>query len=90
MSLKPTLQLDRDTDERLTKAEALDFLSKLFTLINTDDSDCKIDVDELLQLLDELEVPWDHQLAVKMLLDQVCEFFSELDLLDNAHCSLRS
>merc|ERR1719151_406050 len=63
-------KLDRDTDERLTKAEALDFLSKLFTLINTDDSDCKIDVDELLQLLDELEVPWDHQLAVKMLLDQ--------------------
>ena len=90
MSLKPTLQLDRDTDERLTKAEALDFLSKLFTLINTDDSDCKIDVDELLQLLDELEVTWDHQLAVKMLLDQVCEFFSGLDLLDNAHCSLRS
>ena len=90
MSLKPTLQLDRDTDERLTKAEALDFLSKLFTLINADDSDCKIDVDELLQLLDELEVPWDYQLAVKMLLDQVCEFFSGLDLLDNAHCSLRS
>ena len=90
MSLKPTLQLDRDTDERLTKAEALDFLSKLFTLINIDDSDCKIDVDELLQLLDELEVTWDHQLAVKMLLDQVCEFFSGLDLLDNAHCSLRS
>ena len=90
MSLKPTLQLDRDTDERLTKAEALDFLSKLFTLINTDDSDCKIDVDELLQLLDELEVTWDHQLAVKMLLDQVCEFFSGLDLLDNARCSLRS
>ena len=87
--MKPTLQLDRDTDERLTKAEALDFLSKLFTLINTDDSDCKIDVDELLQLLDELEVPWDYQLAVKMLLDQVCEFFSGLDLLDNAHCSLR-
>ena len=88
--MKPTLQLDRDTDERLTKAEALDFLSKLFTLINTDDSDCKIDVDEILQLLDELEVTWDHQLAVKMLLDQVCEFFSGLDLLDNAHCSLRS
>ena len=68
----------------------MDFLSKLFTLINTDDSDCKIDVDELLQLLDELEVTWDHQLAVKMLLDQVCEFFSGLDLLDNARCSLRS
>merc|ERR1712210_227876 len=41
-------KLDRDTDERLTKAEALDFLSKLFTLINIDDSDCKIDVKMLL------------------------------------------
>ena len=82
------MQLDRDTDERLTKAEALDFLSKLFTLINNDDSDCKIDVDELLQLLDVLEVPWDHQLAVKMVLDHVSEFFSGLDVL--AHCSLRS
>merc|ERR1712037_538035 len=71
-------KLDRDTDERLTKAEALDFLSKLFTLINTDDSDCKIDVDELLQLLDELEVPWDYQLAVKMLLDQELTLASHL------------
>merc|ERR1712037_46026 len=71
-------KLDRDTDERLTKAEALDFLSKLFTLINIDDSDCKIDVDELLQLLDELEVPWDHQLAVKMVLDQELSLVSHL------------
>merc|ERR1711934_1066669 len=71
-------KLDRDTDERLTKAEALDFLSKLFTLINIDDSDCKIDVDELLQLLDELEVPWDYQLAVKMLLDQELTLVSHL------------
>merc|ERR1712037_956558 len=71
-------KLDRDTDERLTKAEALDFLSKLFTLINADDSDCKIDVDELLQLLDELEVPWDYQLAVKMLLDQELTLVSHL------------
>merc|ERR550525_2105145 len=65
-------KLDRDTDERLTKAEALDFISKLFTLINTD-SDCKIDVNEVLELLNGLEVPWDHQLAVKMVLDQVRE-----------------
>merc|ERR1711934_958959 len=71
-------KLDRDTDERLTKAEALDFLSKLFTLINTDDSDCKIDVDELLQLLAVLEVPWDHQLAVKMVLDQELSLVSHL------------
>merc|ERR1712037_795738 len=71
-------KLDRDTDERLTRAEALDFLSKLFTLINIDDSDCKIDVDELLRLLTVLEVPWDHQLAVKMLLDQEPTLVSHL------------
>jgi len=70
-------KLDRDTDERLTKAEALDFVSKLFTLINTD-SDCKIDVNEVLQLLNELEVPWDQQLAVKMLLNQELSLVSYL------------
>ena len=74
----------------MTKAEALDFLSKLFTIINAKDSDCKIDADEVLQLLDVLKVPWDHQLAVKMVLDQVSGLFSVMDLLDNAHCSLRS
>ena len=66
----------------MTKAEALDFISKLFTLINTD-SDCKIDVNEVLELLNGLEVPWDYQLAVKMLLDQVRKWFSGLGLLDN-------
>jgi len=71
-------KLDRDTDERLTKAEALDFLSKLFTLINAKNSDCKIDADEVLQLLDVLEVPWDQQLAVKMILDQELTLMSHL------------
>jgi len=70
-------KLDRDTDERLTKAEALDFISKLFTLINTD-SDCKIDVNEVLELLNGLEVPWDYQLAVKMVLDQELSLVSHL------------
>ena len=79
-------QLDRDKDERLTEAEALDFISKLFTVINNDpdndtvinkdqkndtNSDCKIDANKVLKLLEVLEVPWDHQLAVKLVLDQV-------------------
>ena len=61
----------------MTQAEALDFLSKLFTVINNNDpdndkdADCKIDVNEVLRLLKVLQVPWDHQLAVKLFLDQV-------------------
>ena len=84
-SLNPP-QLDRDKDERLTQAEALDFLSKLFTVINNNDpdndndADCKIDVNEVLRLLKVLQVPWDHQLAVKLFLDQVSCVW---DLLDN-------
>ena len=55
----------------LTHGEALDFLSKLFTLINIPETDCKIDVNEVLRFLEVLGVPWDHQLAVKLVLDQV-------------------
>ena len=68
--------MDRDTDKRLTKAEALDFMTRLFTLIDSKGSsaDCKIDVQEVLQLFDQpanpLEVPWDYRLALKILLDQ--------------------
>ena len=79
-------QLARDKAERLAQAEALDFISKLFTLINNDpdndtvinndqkndtNSDCKIDANKVLKLLEVLEVPWDYQLAVKLVLDQV-------------------
>ena len=65
------MQLDRDHDEMLTHGEALDFLSKLFTLINVPETDCKIDVNEVLRFLEVLGVPWDHQLAVKLVLNQV-------------------
>ena len=75
--------MDRDTDERLTKAEALDFMTRLFTLIDSKGSsaDCKIDANEVLELFDQprnpLEVPWDYRLALKMFLDQVrCLLYS--------------
>ena len=55
----------------LTHGEALDFLSKLFTLINVPETDCKIDVNEVLRFLEVLGVPWDRQLAVKLFLNQV-------------------
>ena len=58
-------------------AEALDFMTKLFTLIDSKGSsaDCKICVAEILKIFDQptnpLEVPWDYRLALKMFLDQV-------------------
>ena len=58
----------------LTHGEALDFLSKLFTLINVPETDCKIDVNEVLRFLEVLGVPWDRQLAVKLVLTQVTCF----------------
>ena len=54
----------------------MDFLNKIFSMIDNVKSsagtsvDCKVDVDEVVQLLNLLEVPWDYQLAVKMVLDQ--------------------
>ena len=71
------MQLDRDHDEMLTHGEALDFLSKLFTLINVPETDCKIDVNEVLRFLEVLGVPWDRQLAVKLVLTQVTFFWDE-------------
>jgi len=76
--------LDRDTDERLSKSEALDFLNKIFSMIDNAKSssgtsvDCKVDVDEVVELLNLLEVPWDYQLAVKMVLDQELTLISHL------------
>ena len=61
----------------LTHGEALDFLSKLFTLINVPETDCKIDVNEVLRFLEVLGVPWDRQLAVKLVLTQVTFFWDE-------------
>ena len=71
-----------DTDKRLTKVEAMDFMTRLFTLIESKGSsaDCKIDVAEVLELFvqptNPLEVPWDYRLALKILLDQVSCFLS--------------
>ena len=71
-----------DTDKRLTKVEAMAFMTRLFTLIDSKGSnaDCKIDVAEVLELFDQptnpLEVPWDYRLALKILLDQVSCFLS--------------
>ena len=59
------------------RVDAMVFITRLFTLIESKGSsaDCKIDVAEVLELFDQptntLEVPWDYRLALKILLDQV-------------------
>jgi len=69
--------LDRNTDEKLAKEEALDFIRRLFTIIDSD-SDCHITTDEVVALLKDVEVTWDNQLAARMLLQQYLTLTSSI------------
>ena len=69
--------LDRNTDEKLAKEEALDFIRRLFTMIDSD-SDCHITTDEVVALLKDVEVTWDNQLAARMLLQQYLTLTSSI------------
>ena len=70
-------KLDRNTDEKLAKEEALDFIRRLFTMIDSD-SDCHITTDEVVALLKDVEVTWDNQLAARMLLQQYLTLTSSI------------
>jgi len=69
--------LDRNTDEKLAKDEALDFIRRLFTIIDSD-SDCHITTGEVVALLKDVGVSWDHQLAVRMVLQQYLTLASSI------------
>merc|ERR1711990_903941 len=69
--------LDRNTDEKLAKEEALDFIRRLFTMIDSD-SDCHITTDEVVALLKDVEVTWDNQLAARMVLQQYLTLTSSI------------
>jgi len=62
-------QLDRNMDDKLSREEAIDFIRRTFILIDFN-SDCYIDVDEIVHVLRMVEIPWDYQLAVKLILEQ--------------------
>jgi Ca2+-binding EF-hand superfamily protein len=67
--------LDRNKDEALSRDEASDFIRRIFSVIDTN-SDCHIDSDEVVAMLARFEVPWDQQLAVKMLMEQYLSLVS--------------
>merc|ERR1711990_225669 len=69
--------LDRNTDEKLAKEEALVFIRRLFTMIDSD-SDCHITTDEVVALLKDVEVTWDNQLAARMVLQQYLTLTSSI------------
>ena len=61
--------LDSNRDEKLADTEAEDFLLRIFSIIDKD-SDCHISADEVVALLQQVGVRPDHQLAVRMILEQ--------------------
>ena len=61
--------LDSNRDEKLADTEAEDFLLRIFSIIDKD-SDCHISADEVVALLQRVGVRPDHQLAVRMILEQ--------------------
>jgi Ca2+-binding EF-hand superfamily protein len=69
--------LDQDKDEALTRDEALNFIHRTFDAIDTN-TDCHIDSDEVVALLQRVGVPWDLKLAVKMLLEQYLTLASHI------------
>jgi len=69
--------LDRNTDERWARDEAMDFIRRLFTMIDSD-SDCHITTDEVVALLKDVGVTWDQQLAVRLLLQQYLTLASSI------------
>ena len=69
--------LDRNTDEKLAMDEAMDFIRRLFTMIDSD-LNCHITTDEVVSLLKDVGVIWDQQLAVRLLLQQYLTLASSI------------
>merc|ERR1719184_272217 len=60
-------RLDVDQDEQLTLREAKDFLERTFTILDTN-SDCKIDIEEIVNLVTSLGMSQSYGLAVEPIL----------------------
>jgi hypothetical protein len=70
-------KVDKNKDEKLTQEEALDSLKRTFSIIDSN-SDCFIDEDEVVGLLEMLNVPENIQLAVRLVLKQYLTLGSSL------------
>jgi len=62
-------QVDRNKDERLSRGEAMDFLRRTFSLIDSN-KDCSITEEEVVAALARIQVPSDQQLAISLILKQ--------------------
>merc|ERR1711962_97766 len=60
-------RLDVDQNEELTLKEAKDFLERTFTILDTN-SDCKIDIEEIVTLVTSLGMSQSYGLAVETIL----------------------
>jgi len=60
-------RLDVDQNEELTLKEAMDFLERTFTILDTN-SDCKIDIEEIVTLVTSLGMSQSYGLAVETIL----------------------
>merc|ERR1712080_705591 len=60
-------KMDRNKDERLTQYEAVDFIKRTFDIIDSNE-DCFIEEGEISNLLKDLNVAEDMQLAIQLIL----------------------
>merc|ERR1711890_170484 len=70
-------QVDKNKDEKLSRGEAMDFIRRTFAIIDSN-SDCYIDEDEVVSLLERVGVPSDQQLAVRLVMQQYLTLGSSL------------
>jgi len=60
--------LDKDNNEKISKEEATDFLKRTLGVLDKNE-DCHIDLNDIIDMLGENNLPEQHQLAIKLLAD---------------------
>jgi len=60
--------LDKDNNEKISKEEATGFLKRILAVIDKNE-DCHIDLNDIIDMLGENNLPEQHQLALKLLAD---------------------
>ena len=71
------IKLDKNKDEKLSREEAENFLRQTLSTVDLN-SDCHIEVDEVVGLLQRLKVTWDKQIAVRMILNHYLTLASQV------------
>ena len=71
------IKLDKNKDERLSRDEAENFLRQTLSTVDLN-SDCHIEVDEIVGLLQGLKVTWDKQVAARTILTHYLNLASQV------------